>query len=393
MTMGPVTRRRFLEASAGAAAAMWLAPRDGERVLGTVPFVDEPAFPLETSIGAGLGQRRALDLSTLTPDGLVISPERFFVRTGCPDRLPPAATWAVRAHGLLLRPMDLKVEDLRREAVAQGVHLIECSGNSRGARFGLIGAARWTGVPWTGVIERLRPQARATQVLVSGFDEHSVVDPGSVPGASWIFRLDRIRDTGAFLATEMDGRPLTPDHGFPVRLVVPGWYGCTAIKWVNEIALLDDAAPATDQMHEYAGRTLQDPVGPRDPTLIRAGRRPEGPPLAKDFQPATVDPVALPIRVERLAAGDGSASYRVVGLLWGGLALPRGLRIRFNADMPFAPVEEITPADARTWTLWSHRFASPKPGRYRIEVAVADPGVRTRRLDSGYYTREIEIAL
>ena len=84
--------------------------------------------------------------------------------------------------------------------------------------------------------------------------------------------LDQIRESRAFLATGMNGAPLGPDHGFPLRLVVPGWYGCTAIKWVNEIALLDDTAPATDQMREYAGRTHQDPVGPRDSFLLRAGR-------------------------------------------------------------------------------------------------------------------------
>src|SRR5262249_34136557 len=178
----------------------------------------------------------------------------------------------------------------------QGVHLVECSGNSRALRFGLISAARWTGVPLDRVVERLRPQPRATQLLVSGFDDHSVLDAASVPGASWIFPLDELR--GAFLATEMDGQPLRPEHGFPVRLVVPGWYGCAAIKRGNEIALVDAGAPATSQMHEFAGRTHQDPVGPRDAERMREGQRPEGPPLAKDFQPATVDPAAVPIRVE-----------------------------------------------------------------------------------------------
>ena len=385
----PTTRRRFLEASASAAASLWLAPPRGERVRGTVPFVDEPVFPLEASVGAGLAERRALDLSTLTPGSLVIPPERFFVRTGRPDNLPGAAAWVVRAHGLVSRPVDLKMEDVRRQAVDQGVHLVECSGNSRALRFGLISAARWTGVPLDRVVERLRPQPRATQLLVSGFDDHSVLDAASVPGASWIFPLDELR--GAFLATEMDGQPLRPEHGFPVRLVVPGWYGCAAIKWVNEIALVDDGAPATSQMHEFAGRTHQDPVGPRDAERMREGQRPEGPPLAKDFQPATVDPAAVPIRVERLAAPDGGISYRVVGLLWGGRTLARDLRIRFAAGAPFAPVEEVTPADGRPWTLWSHRFAPRARGRYRIDLKVADPGARTRRLDAGYYAREVDL--
>lgn len=392
MTPTAATRRRFLGASAGAALGAWLAPlTGGEKPLGTVPFVGEGTFPLDTTVGAGLGQRRALDLSTLSRGTLVTPPNRFFIRTGCPDRLPPTASWVVDVRGLVERPVALKAEELRREATGQGTHLLECSGNSRAAHFGLMSAAAWTGVPLERVLERVGPRPPATQVLVSGFDEHSVSDPDSVPGASWIFGLDRIRGAGAFLATEMNGAPLGLDHGFPLRLVVPGWYGCTAIKWVNEIVLLDDTAPATDQMREYAGRTHQDPVGPRDDLLIRAGRRPEGPPLAKDFQPATIDPAALPVRVEKLGGAGGRLSYRVVGVLWGAPAPARGLSIRFNRDLGFAPVDEIEPGDGRTWRLWSHRFRPPAPGRYRIELAIAGPGVRTRRLDAGFYAREIEI--
>jgi DMSO/TMAO reductase YedYZ molybdopterin-dependent catalytic subunit len=255
-----------------------------------------------------------------------------------------------------------------------------------------MSAARWTGVPLARVLARVGRLPRATRVLVSGFDEHTVQDPGSVPGASWIFGLDQIRESGAFLATEMNGEPLSPDHGHPLRLVVPGWYGCTAIKWVNEIALVDDEAAATDHMHEYAARTHQDPAGARDDLLIRSGRRPEGPRLAREFRPATIDPAALPMRVERLSDAGGRISYRIVGIVWGGRTPVRHLSIRLNADLAFAPVEEIGRGDEWTWALWSHRFPPPAPGRYRIELVVKDPAVRTRRLDMGFYAREIDIA-
>jgi len=253
-----------------------------------------------------------------------------------------------------------------------------------------MSAASWTGVKLERLLERVRLRGGASQVLVSGFDEHTALDPGSVPGASWIFRLDQARGAGAFLATAMNGAPLSPDHGYPLRLVVPGWYGCTAIKWVNEIVLVDDEAAATDQMREYAGRTHQEPAGPRDRQLMEAGRRPEGPRLARDFQPATLDPAALPVRVEKVASPEGEVSYRIVGILWGGRIQPRALNIRFNPDLPFTPVEEMG-SDGGPWTLWSHRFRPPGPGRYRMELAVKDPAVRTRRLDVGFYAREIDI--
>lgn len=399
--ISPAIRRHFLEVSASTAVATWLGPvaaalsrgsatAEGERSLGTVPFVGEGAFPLGATIGSGLGRRRALDLSTLSAGSLLTPENGFFIRTGCPDPLPPTASWKVRVHGLVDAPLEVPLADLKREAVPLGVHLLECAGNSRAAHFGLMSAARWTGVKLVRVLERVHLHRRASQVLVSGFDEHSTLDPGSVPGASWIFSLDQVRKSGAFLATELNGTPLSLDHGFPLRLVVPGWYGCTAIKWVNEVALVDDGALATDQMREYAGRTHQD-AGPRDRSLVEAGRRPEGPRLARDFQPATIDPAAIPVRVEKLGSRDGAVSYRIVGILWGGRIPPRALSIRFNPDLGEAPVDEIEGDGEAPWTLWSHRFRPRAPGRYRIELAIRAPGVRTRRLDLGFYAREIEI--
>jgi len=393
----PITRRRFLQASAGAALATGLSHPSlaGAKDAVVVPFVGEGSFPLEESVGEGLGRRRALDLSTLGPDSLLTTQDRFFIRTGCPDPLPSAAAWKVRVHGLVETPREIPIDELRRESVDQGPQLLECAGNSRALHFGLMSVGRWSGVRLERVLERVRPRPAATRVLVSGVDEHKVLDAGSVPGASWIFGLGEIREAGAFLATQMNGAPLAPDHGYPVRLVVPGWYACTAIKWVNEIALVGDEAMATAQMREYAGRTLQAPAGPRDQQLIEAGRRPEGPPLARDFRPATIDPAALPVRVEKLRSGEGRASYRVVGILWGGpvrgTAPARGLRIRIDPGFPEAPVEAIETNARSPWTLWSHRFAMKRPGRYRIELALGDGAVRTRKLDRGFYAREIEV--
>src|SRR6266566_2842961 len=116
-------------------------------------------------------------------------------------------------------------------------------------------------------------------------------------------------------STELNGQPLPKDHGAPVRLVVPGWYGCTSIKWVNEITLVEQEVEATSQMREYAARTLQKGV----------------PQLAKDFQPAAIDQAAMPIRIEKWTIAD-KIQYRVVGIAWGGSQPINVLQIRFNPE-------------------------------------------------------------
>ena len=119
-----------------------------------------------------------------------------------------------------------------------GAHLIECSGNADPDNFGLMSVTDWDGVPLADSLlnSALPSRRRQRRVLVSGLDEPRRTRAVRHAGASWIFPLDGLERLGAFLAVTMNGEPLTADHGAPVRLVVPGWYGCCWIKWVNETA-------------------------------------------------------------------------------------------------------------------------------------------------------------
>jgi DMSO/TMAO reductase YedYZ molybdopterin-dependent catalytic subunit len=391
--MSPTTRREFL---AGVAAALVGPPggpllRGGE-FLGTLPFVDEGNVPLGKVVGEGLGRRRALDLARLTSDGLITANQEFFVRTGYPDKLQTTEAWKISVGGLVAEPQKIPLAELKRDATPMGVHLLECAGNSREGKFGLMSAASWTGVPLGQVLERVKKLPQATRLLVSGFDEHSRPHPDSVIGASWIFTFAELERAGAFLATEMNGVPLAPDHGFPVRLLVPGWYGCTCIKWVDELVFLDDTASATPQMREFAGRTDQDAAGPLDFLVSRPSTDPRdfGPRLARDYKPATIDLAATAVRVEKWRE-EGKILYRVVGILWGGARLTRALVIRFRPDPTYLPVESYDHQTNATWTLWTHTFRPHAPGKYSIELRVQDPSVPTRRLDSGFYVRSIEV--
>ena len=185
----------------------------------------------------------------------------------------------------------------------------------------------------------------------------------------------------AVLAVRMNGAPLTRDHGFPVRLIVPGWYGCSCVKWVDRIELVADAAPATAQMQEFAMRTHQD----------IARLRTNQPPLARDFIPAVIDTAAMPVRVEQWIAG-GRIEYRITGIVWGGEKPTNALSIRFKATQDWVPVDACPlPASTLTWSTWTHTWRPDAPGRYQIVLRVTDPSIRTRRLDLFFYVREIEI--
>ena len=345
--------------------------------LGNVPFIGEGDLPLGVAYNAGLDGRLLTDLSLLEPDSLITPNESFYIRTRYPDLLEPAQPWRIRVGGLVEAASELVLDDLLELERPFGTKLLECSGNSREGQFGLLSAASWDGIPLTELFERIAVGTGASRVLISGFDGHSMPSAGghSTPGASWIFSFEGIEAAGAFLATKMNGEPLPPDHGAPLRLFVPGWYGCTCIKWVDEISFVDDGAAATSQMREFASRTHQSGT----------------PELARDYAPAVIDQAAMPIRVERWQL-DGSQVYRVVGILWGGSAPTDRLQIRVSDGGAWEPVS-VLPAHSRndTWTLWSYCFRPARAGDYAIQLRVDDPRVRQRRLDSGYYLREVRI--
>lgn len=346
--------------------------QDGKH-LGVLEFVGESRAPLDTLIGTGLDARLYSDLSALTPEKPVNPAEKFYVRTRASELLETEKAWVIKVGGIANKPMNLNLDDLTRRAKLMGRHLMECSGNARATRFGLISVADWSGVPISEVLEAVS-HSRTNRVMISGLDQYPTRSVTSIPGADWIFTLEELQSAKAFLATGMNGHPLSKDHGAPVRLVVPGWYGCTCIKWVNAITFVDDTVDATSQMQEFAARTHQQGV----------------PGLAREYKPAIIDQAAMPVRVEKWLV-SGKIKYRVVGILWGGSRPIEMLQIRFNPEEDYVPVDSFSQTANDPWSFWSHSWMPKVAGTYMIRLRVTDPVVQTKRLDSGYYVRSVEV--
>jgi len=385
-----VSRRAFLAAALLAPAAWHQPPRSAARHVGAIPLGAPGAIspPFGRLLGDGLDARLFTDLSQLVdPSSFAsqqsalshqqLSPvtptDRFFVRTASPSALPAVEAWTLRVDGLVKTPVDVPLRDLETRVGAPLRVLLECSGNADPLNYGLLSAADWEGIPVAAVLDRVQPSAPQTRVLVSGVDDDSRQWRTSIAGASWIFSRDDL--SRAILAVRMNGAPLPRDHGAPVRLIVPGWYGCSCIKWVNAIELVADAAAATSQMREFAGRTHQ----------------PAGAMLARDFIAATIDTAAMPVRVDKWMV-DGRPEYRVTGIVWGGTTPTNALSIRFRSGGAWTRVEHCPlPDSTLTWSLWTHTWRPTEPGRYQIVLRVDDPKVRTRRLDVFFYVREVQI--
>jgi DMSO/TMAO reductase YedYZ molybdopterin-dependent catalytic subunit len=351
---------------------------DGGRYLGLIEFLGEGHFPMETPLDAGLDGRLYTDLSAVTPDRPIIPTEKFYVRTRASELLDDRKPWAIKVSGLLGKPTEISMPDLRRMANPAGLHLMECSGNVRFGHFGMLSVADWAGARVSEILDSVKMDKAASHVLISGFDRYPADSSTSTPGASWIFTVDDLTSSKAFFATEMNGHSLTRDHGAPVRLVVPGWYGCACIKWVNEITILGEGAATTSQMREFASRTMQQGV----------------PELVKDYRPAVIEQAAMPTRVEKWLV-ERKLKYRVNGIAWGGSRLVSGLEIRFGTEPSssedFVPVDDFMQTANDPWSFWAHAWTPTKPGLYFIQLRAKDASVPARRLNSGHYVRSVEI--
>ncbi len=347
-----------------------------DELLEVLAFEGEPKPVFGEPFGTGLSGRRIYDLSQIDAEAGVSAPGKHYIRTRAPQALDPirTAAWRILVSGFAAERREIGIAELRERSERQGPLVMECAGNGPHRAFGLLSAATWSGVRLDELLEELGGTDEEKLVMVLGNDNHRLLGPGQTGEKAWIFKPADLVASSAFLATEMNSEEIPPDHGSPVRLMIPGWYGCSCIKWVEEIRLLPAAASSTLHMRDYAGRTHQDAV----------------PELARDFKPAVMDLAAMPTRVER-RRGAAGIYYRVIGIMWGGQELTDRLSIRFGDEGKFAAVQSYEHLQNRSWTRWEHSWQPKAAGLVPIRLIVQDESFPTNRLDEGYYSRSVRI--
>ncbi|RKN44431.1 molybdopterin-dependent oxidoreductase [Micromonospora endolithica] len=326
----PESRRRFLTSTAvllGAAGAVglggrWLAGRRGVSAARTAV-----ALPTPSSAASPVPAAADLKVSQLAP---YVTPNSDFYRIDTALVVPQVdpATWELRIHGRVRNPITLSFDDLLARPMVERHITLACVSNEVGGD--LIGNARWLGVPIRELLAEAEPEEGADQVVGRSVDGWTCGTPTAV-----------LRDgRDALLAVGMNGEPLPVEHGFPVRMVVPGLYGyVSACKWVTELELTSFAD--FDAYWVPRGWSAQGPI-------------------------KTQSRIDTPRRRNRLTAGP----VTVAGVAW---AQQRGIR-RVEVRVDDGPWQEATLAAAvsvDTWVQWSWRWEAT-PGDHTLQVRATD---------------------
>ena len=307
--------------------------------------------------------------SWITPNDQLYSVSHY----GTPEVDP--RRWQLEISGLVTKPKTLSLADIKARKRRTVTATLECSGNSSNPGFmGAIGNIEWTGTPLAPLIRECHPLDRAIEAVFFGADEkvEKIRDKDYLQNFARSLSLrDALKRDDVLLAYEMNGQPLDQGHGAPLRLIVPGWFGITWVKWLTRIELLDRRYMSKYMAREYV--------------TIRGEER-DGKTVWRETSVGPMDVKSVVARVVRRKDG----SLRVTGAAWtDGTPLKR-VELKIDND-GWAPVAlDKSRRSKYSWTFWSYDWKKPTAGDHtlvsraldaegRMQPSGDDPEIKLKR--------------
>ncbi|MDQ1468947.1 MAG: hypothetical protein QOJ99_427 [Bryobacterales bacterium] len=406
-----ISRRNLLKGGSATLAGLTVLQVAGPTELfghtdgDVIPWLDQPAPNPFPENGGNMLVWEALD-SWHTPTHNFFFVDHF----GIPRDLDDVA-WRVDIGGLVARPVSLTMADLKALPRHEVDFTLECSGNTgTGLDFfiGGVGNARWAGTRLAPLLYQAGVLHEGIEVVFWGLDRGTstirdnsgIVSAGrtgtTLPDADGGLDLtiteqfarsmsvEEALNRNNLLCYEMNGEPLPREHGFPVRLIAPGWYGVANVKWLTRIEVLD---------HRYAGRFMA-----RDYVSIREEQR----------NGETVWTFTT-VNHERLKSAPAKVTrrnnrYTVMGAAWG--AQIAAVQVQIDDGPWMAARLDSREARRFAWRFWTFDWGTPPSGEHRIrsrafeiggsvQPAPDDPFLASRRTfweSNGQITRRVKIS-
>ena len=324
-----------------------------------------------------------LEMPFETLEGFLTPTESFYVRTHFPIPSINRDAWWLRIEGEVENSFAINYEELLELESVTIPATLECAGNNRsflepkvkGVQWGLgaVGTAEWTGVPLSILLDRAHAKTNGRQVVLEGADGGMLEDPKSPPGELKFARSIPVEKARAdvLLAYKMNGRELPPQHGFPVRAIVPGWYAMASVKWLQRIIVTEQPFTGYYQTIDYAYWERQKAIAELTPLTEMQVK-------AQIAKPAEGDVVPANSRV------------RVHGAAWTCDAEITKVELSTDGGATWTEANLLGESKPNAWRLWEFNWQTPTaPGRQTLIARATDSLGRTqpvqRDRDRGTY--------
>jgi len=292
--------------------------------------------------------------------------DRFFVRTHVPVPRVDIGEWRLKVEGEVAAPLTLSIQDLRNMPPVELISVLECAGNGRsffkppvpGLQWdnGAVGNGRWRGVRMRDVLQRAGVKTGAVEVLFDGAD----VPLGAMADFQRSIPMQKALHPDTLLAYEMNGEALPPKHGFPLRVVVPGWAGDSWVKWVTGIRVLKE--PHDGYWMKNAYLYPNQPIAPGAVVL-----------------PEAMSPVTS-LRVKSLITYPAESAHVdlrkrifIRGVAWSGESSPvRSVDVSVNGGRSWSPGRLTGQATQYGWRSWEFPWTPATDGRYKLMARARD---------------------
>lgn len=281
----------------------------------------------------------SFDFSLL--DEFATPTELFFVREHFPAPSVSSAGWKLSIGGAVAAPFEIAYEELSTQSRKVLPVTLECAENPVGA--GLVSHAEWTGFSLASAIDKAHTNSDARFVRFSGADGFSRTIP-----------LAKAVHPDTLIAYQMNGEKLPVNHGFPVRALIPGWYGMDSVKWLRRVDVLTDDEPGQEYVRQVRS--------------LLAGRRPAGGVTAMQVKSAFSRPLNGAILVGR--------RFTIRGAAWAGENRVRKVEVSTDGAKSWRPARMAGDPLPYAWAHWTYEWKIPAPSQYNLAVRAEDDAGR-----------------
>lgn len=293
-------------------------------------------------------------------DDAVTPTPSFYVRSNFAVPSPDSAGFKLRVEGAVRQNVGLSLDEIKALGSRTVRTVMECAGNNRlqlaplpsGEPWhaGAVSAAEWTGTPLRAVLDRAGVKDGVVEILFEGADHGKPKDgPGDIPFARAL-PLDKALHEDTLLVHTMNGEPLPRDHGAPLRLVVPRWYGMASVKWLHRIEALTEPFTGYYQKNRY----IYSLAGGAAPT------------------PVTTMRVKALITSPDEGATIAQGPYVVRGKAWSGEGEVVKVEVGVDGGDDWREATLLPSDGPYTWRAWEYQWTADVPGRRALRARATD---------------------